>query len=87
MNRGKVVFSDSKDEVLERYVLVKGGRELLDKDVKKYFVGVREGAHGFEALAPDRRETEKVFQGSALLEAPTLEDIMYFTVKGGKAHV
>ncbi|AHV97554.1 ABC transporter ATP-binding protein [Paenibacillus sabinae] len=87
MNRGKVVFSDSKDEVLERYVLVKGGRELLDKDVMKYFVGVREGAHGFEALAADRREAERAFQGNALLEAPTLEDIMYFTVKGGKAYV
>ncbi|AKG34931.1 ABC transporter ATP-binding protein [Paenibacillus durus] len=87
MNRGKVVFNDNKDKILERYVLVKGGRELLDKDVLKYFVGVREGAHGFEALAPDRREAERAFQGNALLEAPTLEDIMYFTVKGGKAHV
>ncbi|QWU13895.1 ABC-2 type transport system ATP-binding protein [Paenibacillus sophorae] len=87
MNRGKVVFSDSKDEVLERYVMVKGGSELLDKDVRKYFVGVREGAHGFEALAPDRREAVRAFQGNALLEAPTLEDIMYFTVKGGKARV
>ncbi|MDT3424821.1 ABC-2 type transport system ATP-binding protein [Paenibacillus forsythiae] len=85
LNRGEVVFSESKDEVFERYVMVKGGRELLDKDIRKFFVGVREGAHGFEALSKDRGEAKRAFKDVALLETPTLEDIMYFTAKGGKS--
>ncbi|MBY9078522.1 ABC transporter ATP-binding protein [Paenibacillus sp. HN-1] len=85
LNAGQVVFSDSKEEVLDRYVLIKGGRELLDRDVRKLFVGVRESSFGFEALCKDRSTAKQVFQGDALLETPTLEDIMYFTSKGGKS--
>lgn len=85
LNAGQVVFSDSKEEVLDRYVMIKGRRELLDRDVRKLFVGVRESSVGFEALCKDRSAAKQVFQEDALLETPTLEDIMYFTSKGGKS--
>lgn len=87
LNRGRLVFSDRKDDILERYVLVKGGRDLLDKDVRRLFAGIRENAHGFEGLFPDRKEAERLFRDVALLETPTLEDIVVFTVKGGKTLV
>ncbi|MDU2242595.1 MAG: ABC transporter ATP-binding protein [Paenibacillus sp.] len=84
LNRGKLVFSDSKDEVLEQYVIVKGSGELLDADVRRELIGVRETAVGFEALAKGREQAYALFGSNALLERPTLEEIMYYTAKGGK---
>jgi ABC-2 type transport system ATP-binding protein len=39
---GKIRFPLPKDEVLEKYTLVKGGADLLDPDTRKPFVGLRE---------------------------------------------
>ncbi|MCK8488474.1 ABC transporter ATP-binding protein [Paenibacillus sp. MBLB2552] len=86
LNRGELVFSDSKDEVLERYVIVKGSRELLDPDVRRELVGVRETAVGFEALAKDQERAQALFGANALFERPTLEEIMYYTAKGGNVN-
>lgn len=82
LNQGKVVFSDSKDDVIDRYVIVKGSSELLDADTRQHFAGLRETAHGFEALSPDREGAVKLFDDSVLYERPSLEDIMYFTSRG-----
>ncbi|NGZ77724.1 ABC transporter ATP-binding protein [Saccharibacillus alkalitolerans] len=81
VNRGKLVFEESKDEVLERHVLVKGGTELLDADVRTLFLGLRETGVGFEGLMSDRERAERTFGNMALIERPTLEEIVYFTAK------
>ncbi|WP_019120575.1 ABC transporter ATP-binding protein [Brevibacillus massiliensis] len=83
LNRGQIVFSEAKDNVLERYVLVKGNKELLDRDTSQLFVGIRETGVGFEGLAANRSEAASQFGAHAVLETPSLEDIMFFTVKGG----
>lgn len=87
LNRGQLIFSDTKDGVLERYVLVKGGKELLDNDVRREFVGVRETGIGFEALSADRGGAVAMFGDSVMYQQPTLEDIMYFTVKEARLRV
>ncbi|WP_410769143.1 ABC transporter ATP-binding protein [Fontibacillus sp. BL9] len=84
INRGSLVFSDTKDEILERYLIVKGGKELLDGDVRKELLGIRETDLGFEGLSGDRDSAQRLFGDKALYQQPTLEDIMYFTAKGGK---
>lgn len=86
INRGKIVFNETKEEVMERYVIVKGDKQLLDSDIRNHFIGLRETAVGFEGLVDDRQEAERLFGGYALLEKPSLEDIMYFTAKGGRIH-
>ena len=83
INNGKIVFSKSKDEVLESYKIVKGGRELLDTDTKKLFVSIRENSYGFEGLTANAVEVKKLFKNNAIIEKPTLDDIMIYTVKGG----
>ncbi|MEF2966073.1 ABC transporter ATP-binding protein [Paenibacillus sp. M1] len=86
INRGRLVFSDNKDEVMEKYVIVKGGKELLDGDIRRELLGVRETSVGFEGLACDREKAMEIFGDEVLYQRPTLEDIMYFMVKGGKLH-
>jgi len=86
INRGKLVFNETKDELLERYAIVKGEPELLDADVRKKFVGIRETAVGFTGLVDNRWESERLFGKYVVFDKPSLEDIMYFTAKEGRVH-
>ncbi len=40
INKGKLVFSQNKDEIMEKYTLVKGGLDFLNEETEKYFVGI-----------------------------------------------
>ncbi len=76
---GKIVFSRSKDEVMETYAVVKGGNDLLDEETKKHFRGIRKNEFGFEALTADINNAKKIFGNKIVVEKATLEDIMYFS--------
>lgn len=80
INDGRVVFSEPKDEVLESYRIVKGGNDLLDADTRKEFIGLRETKVGFEGLAKDPENLKKLFADEAVIERPSLEDIMVYSV-------
>lgn len=82
INKGQIVFSESKDAIIERYGIVKGEKELLDKDIKKEFLGIRENRFGFEALTDNTGRIKEIFKDSIVIERPTLEEIMLYTVKG-----
>lgn len=81
LNNGEIVFSSPKDEILDSYALVKGGKELLDADTKKEFITVRENAFGFEALTNNLNKVKTVFGDKIIIEKPSLEDIMVYTVR------
>lgn len=50
INKGNIVFSKSKEEILDNYAIVKGDKNILNKDLKEKFIGIKENAFGFEAL-------------------------------------
>lgn len=81
IHQGNVLFSTSKEELFETYSLIKGERALLDVDLKPYLVGVRENQFGFEALVTDREYVQRLTGGRAILERPTLEDIMVYCTR------
>ncbi|MBU3146170.1 ABC transporter ATP-binding protein [Clostridium sp. CF012] len=82
INSGKLVFSQTKDEIIENYGLVKGGKELLDNDTRREFVSIKETSFGFEALTKDINSARKIFKGKGLIEKASLEDIMVYSVRG-----
>lgn len=82
LNNGKIVFSDTKDTILESYSIVKGNKSLLDRDTKKEFIKIRENSFGFEALSNNTDKIKKLFKDNALIEKASLEDIMVYTVRG-----
>lgn len=82
INKGKIIFSKSKDEVMEGYGIIKGGLNLLDKDTRKEFIGIRETNVGFEGLVEKPEKLKKIFGSEILIEKPTLEDIMVYSVRG-----
>lgn len=81
INDGKIVFSKSKDEILESYVMVKGGNELLNSESRKEFIGLRETHVGFEGLCENPEKLKKIFGSDLIIERPTLEDIMVYSVR------
>lgn len=81
LNDGEIVFSKSKDEVLDSYGVVKGGKEILNSDTKSEFIGIRETNVGFEALTRDKNKIKRLFRDKVLIEKPSLEDIMFYTVR------
>lgn len=81
INKGEIVFSKPKYEVLESYAIVKGGLDILNKEIKDKFIGVRETSVGFEGLTDKVENIERLFKDEVLIEKATLEDIMFYTVK------
>ncbi len=83
IHNGRIVFSRAKDEVLEKWAVVKAGNNLLNDDNRKFFKGIREREFGFEALTSDAAEARRRFAGNAVIEKASLEDIMYYMTRGG----
>jgi len=85
INKGKVVFSKTKDDILDNYAVIKGAKELIDRDLRSEFVGIRENKYGFEALTNNVQKIKSIFEREVVIEKVTLEDIMLYTVRGNKS--
>lgn len=84
INKGEIVFSKQKDDILESYSIVKGKKKLLNRDNTKNFVSINENAFGFEALTNNTAGIRKLFGNDVLIEKASLEDIMLYTVRSGE---
>ena len=82
INRGKLEFSMSKDEILERYKIVKGGLDILNDDFRKKFIKIKKNSFGFEGLTNNAENIRREYGNEVIIEKATLEDIMVYTVGG-----
>jgi len=86
LHKGKMVFSQDKESIMETYRLVSGEDYKINLIKKEYVVYKEKGIYGTKALVKGDRfkhYTEK-YDGQLTLEIPNIEDIMYFTIKGEK---
>lgn len=79
LDKGRLVFHEEKDALLDSYAVVKGGSDQLAGLPGEELVGLRRNRFGFEALC--RRETAGKHPELAA-EHPTIEEIMLFFTKG-----
>lgn len=77
---GRVVFAGLKEDLMEQYSLVRGGREELNRIPKGLLIGVREYASGFEALVQTERLLELPRGIGA--EKASLEELIVFWDRG-----
>ena len=82
IDKGRIILSRTKDELLDNYGIIKGGRDVLTSGLEKNVIGIRESKFGFEALVDDRRKADKIFKGQILIEKPSLEEIMLYYTRG-----
>ena len=79
IHKGSIIFSEVKDELIEKYGILKCGKdELADIDAGA-IIGMRENAFGTEALVLKNRIPE-----GFVVDLATLDEIMLFYVKGEK---
>jgi ABC-2 type transport system ATP-binding protein len=84
LQRGRVAAAASREEIAERWGVVRGGLELLEGDGAGLLRGVRRGEHGFEALTADAAAARRRFGARALVERATLDDLVLLTGGGGE---
>ena len=78
--KGKIILYGEKDEILEQHSIIKGKKELLDNETRKYLISIKTNGFGFEGLTSDKKEAFEIFGNEVIYEKPTLEDIMlYYT--------
>lgn len=50
INKSRIVYSGFKDELIEKYCLIKGGKEDLPASKRDCIIGLREHIGGFEGM-------------------------------------
>ena len=76
IKEGEVIFSISKDEILEEFKIVKGKNEDLNEEVEKLFLGLRKNSYGFEGLTNKVYEIKEALKDKIVVENTSLEKIM-----------
>jgi ABC-2 type transport system ATP-binding protein len=77
---GRLVFSSTREEVSDRWFVVKGDPRILDGPIRQALEGIEVGPHAFTGLTGDAAATRRLLEGREfVIEAATLEDIMYLT--------
>lgn len=81
IHQGKLLFSESKDELLLRYGLVRCTKEELKELDERHIRGIRRNHFGCEVLVDNRPELEKR-EHSYVLDPANIEEIMLFLADG-----
>ncbi|WP_121640574.1 ABC transporter ATP-binding protein [Virgibacillus sp. Bac330] len=84
IDKGEIIFSKDVHQLEEKFAIVRGGIELLDRDTEQYFLSIKRSNSGFEALTSDYETVVKLFGREAVIEKANLEEIMYYS-RGGKS--
>lgn len=83
IDKGKILLSGVKDEILENHGLIKCRKEELSEIAKEDYISARISDFGAEAMVSDREACHKKYP-SLLIEKTTLEEIMLFYVNREK---
>jgi ABC-2 type transport system ATP-binding protein len=83
IDRGRIILSQDKEALLEKYCIIKGSRELVDRLPSDRFVSIRKYPQGFEGMALCGRELTELCGAldQVIIQRATLEDIMYYYSK------
>ncbi len=86
IEKGNIVFCDVKDEILNKYSIIKGSRDLLTEENRRMFISIKESEFGFQALCGDAARIKLQLGDRVILEKAGLDDIMLYTIRGKRDH-
>lgn len=81
IRKGQIIYTGTKDELLEKYCIIKGGNDDVTLSDKKNIIGLREHSTGFEGLIDV--ENLRGFSNNVITEKATLDDIVVYMNKEG----
>ena len=74
IHEGKTVLYDSKDDLMESFLLVKGERRAISARLQKELIGIIDNAYGFEAILPS--DKADLLTNEFHFEKPTIDQIV-----------
>lgn len=85
IKKGRLVFSESRETVMDRWKLIQGGPDLARPDLAPLLAGWVEGEFGVTGLTERAPAIESALGADAVAVRPaTLEDVVFFTGRSGK---
>lgn len=78
---GELIFSESKDEILYNYGILKTSDEEIENYDSKYFVKKKRDKYSIDILIRDKDEFKYKYT-EAVVERPTLDEIMVLFERG-----
>ena len=83
INDGEIVLSKTRDELLDKYGIVKCSKEEFKKIDKKDYLKFKVNRYEYDVLVEDRAEFNRKYDFK-IIGKPTLDDIMLIYIKGEK---
>ena len=83
INNGEVLFTKSKDELLENYGIARCSEEELKKFDKNDYIKYKKNKYEYDVLIEHKNEFKKKYD-VGVIDKPTIEDIMLIYIKGEK---
>lgn len=83
INDGKILLSKTKDELLEKYGIVKCKESDFKKIDEKDFVKYKKSKYEYEVLVENKKEFNEKYNINTI-DKMTLEDLMVLMIKGVK---
>lgn len=83
INDGEIIFTKTRDDLLENYGIVKCSEEQFKKIDKKDYIKYKKNRYEYDVLIENKYEFKKKYDIS-VIDKPTIEDIMLIYIKGEK---
>jgi len=83
INNGEIIFTKTRDELLENYGIAKCSEEEFKKINKKDFVKFKKSRYNYEVLVEDKAEFKRKYE-IQIIDRPSIEEIMLIYIKGEK---
>ena len=83
VDNGEIVFSKAKDELLDKYGIVKCSKEEFKKISKNDYIKYMKRKYEYDILVEDKDKFKKEYD-TKIIDKPTIEDIMLIYIKGEK---
>lgn len=85
IDHGRILFQEAKDELLDRYLLIKGEDNNMESYLNSKLIGKTIGQYGFEAMI--EADVASEFGNRFVYDKPSIDQIMLFFIKnGGKVY-
>lgn len=81
IHKGRLIFSHSKDELIDSYGVVICGAAIFENMDKSEIIAFRKQDFQYKVLVRNRHKAEKSYP-KAIVEPASIDDIMLFYIKG-----
>jgi ABC-2 type transport system ATP-binding protein len=80
IDNGRVFYTGTKDDLMERFLIVKGGLEDLTEVLREKIIGLTSKSTGFSGLI--LASETKCLSKEIVTEAPSIDDLLVYISKG-----